>query len=103
MNSTLFSYCSPRASGEPIKVIQMESMESKVTNYRAIFRILGIIILIIGIAELFPWAYAEISGDGEVAFAFRICAPVTLALGAAMFWLIKTGRSRFGAREGYLS
>ena len=76
--------------------------ERKVTNYRAIFRILGIIILIIGAAELFPWVYAEVAGDGEVAFAFRICAPATLALGAAMFLLIKTGRSRFGAREGYL-
>ena len=75
---------------------------NKVTNYRAIFRILGIIIMIIGIAELFPWGYAEITGDGEVAFAFRICAPITLAIGVAMFYLIKTGRSRFGAREGYL-
>ena len=76
--------------------------ERKVTNYRAIFRILGIIMMIIGIAELFPWVFAEVTGDGEVAFAFRICAPATLALGVLMFILIKTGRSRFGAREGYL-
>ena len=77
-------------------------MEKKVTNYKAIFRILGIIILIIGIAEIMPWLYAEFTGDRAVAFAFRICAPITLALGASMFFLIKTGRSRFGAREGYL-
>ena len=77
-------------------------MERKVTNYKAIFRILGIILLIIGIAEIFPWLYAEVTGDGEAAFAFRICAPVTIAIGAAMFYFIRTGRSRFGAREGYL-
>ena len=77
-------------------------MDKKVTNYRAIFRILGIIMLIIGITELFPWAFAEITGDSEVAFAFRICAPVTLAIGASIFYFIRTGRSRFGAREGYL-
>ena len=56
-------------------------METKVTNYRAIFRILGIIILIIGIAELFPWIYAEFTGDHDVAGAFRICAPFTIAIG----------------------
>ena len=56
-------------------------METKVTNYRAIFRILGIIILIIGIAEIIPWLYAEFTADREVAVAFRICAPLTIALG----------------------
>lgn len=77
-------------------------METKVTNYRAIFRILGIIILIIGIAELFPWIYAEVMGDHDVAVAFRICAPFTIAIGLLLCIFIRTGRSRFGAREGYL-
>ena len=77
-------------------------MAAKVTNYRAIFRIIGIIILIIGIAEVIPWIYAEMTHDIDVAFAFRICAPFTLALGIFMVTYIKTGRSRFGAREGYL-
>ena len=77
-------------------------METKVTNYRAIFRILGIIILIIGIAEIIPWLYAEVTGDHDVAYAFRICAPFTLAIGLFLWIFIRTGRSRFGAREGYL-
>ena len=77
-------------------------METKVTNYRAIFRILGIIILIVGVAEVFPWLYAEAVGDDNCVFAFRICAPITLAIGLAMLFFIRTGRSRFGAREGYL-
>lgn len=77
-------------------------MATKVTNYRAIMKLLGIIMIIIGAAELFPWIYAEATGDADVAFAFRVCAPLTLALGLAMFFLIRTGRSRFGAREGYL-
>ena len=77
-------------------------MSTKVTNYRAIFRILGIIMIIIGAAEIIPLVYAEVTGDEAVAFAFRICALFTLALGLAMFFFISTGRSRFGAREGYL-
>ena len=60
------------------------------------------IILIIGLAEVIPWIYAEVTSDGDVAYAFRICAPLTIALGLFMFTFIKTGRSRFGAREGYL-
>ena len=71
-------------------------MDTKVTNYRAIARILGIIILIIGIAEIFPWIYAEVTGDSDVAIAFRICAPLTLALGLFMWVFIRSGRSRFG-------
>ena len=77
-------------------------METKVTNYRAIFRILGIIILIVGIAEIIPWIYAEVVRDYDVAYAFRICAPLTLAIGLFLWIFIRTGRSRFGAREGYL-
>ena len=77
-------------------------MSTKVTNYRAIFKILGIIMIIVGVAEFFPLIYAEVTGDVEVASAFRICSLLTTALGLAMFFFIKTGRSRFGAREGYL-
>ena len=60
------------------------------------------IMLIIGIQEIIPWIYAEVTGDSDVAFAFRICAPCTIALGLIMYFFIRTGRSRFGAREGYL-
>ena len=75
----------------------------KVTNYRAIFKILGLIITIVGIGEVIPWIYAEAISDVETATAFRICAPLTIALGLTMYIFIQSGRSRFGAREGYLT
>ena len=77
-------------------------MNTKVTNYRAIIKILGIIMIIVGAAEIFPLIYAEVTGDVQVASAFRICSLLTIVLGLAMFFFIRTGRSRFGAREGYL-
>ena len=72
------------------------------TNYKAIARILGIIILIVGIAQLIPWIYAEVTGDFPAAFAFRICAPATIALGLLMIIFIKVDTLKMGAREGYL-
>ena len=77
-------------------------MSTKVTNYRAIIKILGVIMIIVGAAEVFPLIYAEVTGDVHVASAFRICSLLTIMLGLAMFFFIRTGRSRFGAREGYL-
>ncbi|MDO4176224.1 MAG: TrkH family potassium uptake protein [Bacillota bacterium] len=77
-------------------------MRTKVTNYRAIARILGIIVVIIGIAEIIPWIYAEVTGDADTAHGFRVCAPVTIILGLIVLISIRTGRTRFGPREGYL-
>lgn len=77
-------------------------MIRKNTNYKAIARILGVIFLIIGIAELIPWVYAEVTGESDAAFGFRICAPLTVLLGFLMLFFIRSSRSRFGPREGYL-
>ena len=77
-------------------------MAAKVTNYKAIARILGIIIIIIGVAELAPWIYAEVTGDADAGLAFRICAPATIILGVCVAVFARPQRSRFGAREGYL-
>ncbi|MCQ2546597.1 MAG: hypothetical protein MJ161_03500 [Clostridia bacterium] len=77
-------------------------MTAKVTNYRAIARILGIIVVIIGIAELIPWIYAEVTGDAAAVHGFRICAPATIILGLLVLFFVRTGRTRFGPREGYL-
>lgn len=77
-------------------------MRVKVTNYKAILKILGIIIFIIGIAEVIPWIYAEVTADAANAFAFRICAPITIVIGFCMFIFIRSKRSRFGPREGYI-
>lgn len=77
-------------------------MTAKVTNYRAIIRIMGIMFLIIGAAEIFPWIYAEVTGESGASFAFRISTPITLLLGLCVLFFVRSGRSRFGAREGYL-
>ncbi|MDD4199809.1 MAG: TrkH family potassium uptake protein [Eubacteriales bacterium] len=77
-------------------------METKVTNYRAIIRILGIIVLIIGIAETIPLIYAAITGDSSSTEGFALSAAGTIFLAAVVLITVRPGRSRFGAREGYL-
>ncbi len=51
------------------------------TNYKVIAKIMGVIILIVGIGEIIPWIYAEVTGDVLAAAAFRICVPVTIRPG----------------------
>ena len=46
-------------------------MSRTAINYKAIIRILGVIIFIIGLSMIIPWAYAEKTGDGVCAHAFR--------------------------------
>ena len=77
-------------------------METKVTNYKAIIRILGIIVLIIGIAEIIPLIYAGVTGDSQSAKGFGLSAAGTIFLAFVVLFTVHTGRSRFGAREGYL-
>ena len=77
-------------------------MDVRVTNYKAIIKILGIITFIIGLTEIIPWVYAEVAGEVAAAHGFRICALPTVMVGVLVLLLLKTGRSRFGPREGYL-
>ncbi len=77
-------------------------MDVRVTNYKAIIKILGIITFIIGLTEIIPWVYAEVAGEVAAAHGFRICALPTIMIGVLVLLLLKTGRSRFGPREGYL-
>jgi trk system potassium uptake protein TrkH len=72
------------------------------TNYKVIAKILGVIILIVGIGEIIPWIYAEVTEDVLTAAAFRICAPVTIGLGFALSFFIRADKKKFGAREGFL-
>ena len=64
-------------------------MSKLISNYKAILKLLGIIILIIGTAMIIPWIYAEVTGDMAAARAFRICAPVTVLAGGAVTFFIK--------------
>lgn len=77
-------------------------MSNIIINYRAIAKILGVIILILGISMIIPWLYAEITGDANAATGFRICTPATLAAGALISFLIKGPRAKFRSREGYI-
>ncbi len=71
-------------------------------NYKAIVRILGIILFIIGLSMIFPWLYAEVTGDLSAAHAFRICAPPTIILGGLISFFVRAPSARFRAREGYI-
>ena len=71
-------------------------------NYKAIIRIMGIIVLIIGISMLIPWIYAEVTGDSASAEGFRKCAPVTIIIGLAASNLFRSKNAKFRSREGYI-
>ncbi len=77
-------------------------MSRAVINYKAIIRILGVIILIIGISMVIPWVYAEASGDHDSAQAFRKCAPVIILAGAFLSATLSSKYARFRPREGYI-
>ena len=71
-------------------------------NYKAIAKILGVIIFILGISMAIPWIYAEITQDAATAAGFRLCAPATLFTGALIAFCIKDQRAKFRSREGYI-
>ena len=71
-------------------------------NYKAIVKILGVIILITGLAMTIPWIYAETTGDMASAHAFRMCAPAEIIIGAAMSFFIRYENIQFRTREGYI-
>ncbi|MFQ7111830.1 MAG: TrkH family potassium uptake protein [Anaerovoracaceae bacterium] len=72
-------------------------------NYRAILRIIGIIIFIIGVSMIIPWVYSEVVKDQDAERAFRICIPITVVLGAAVILAAgNTPHAKFRAREGYI-
>ena len=75
---------------------------STALNYKAIVRILGTILFIIGISMIIPWLYAEFAKEPESARAFRICAPITAVLGFLIMVTIKNHTVKFRSREGYL-
>ena len=75
---------------------------SAALNYKAIVRILGTILFIIGISMIIPWLYAEFAKEPESARAFRICAPITAVLGLLIMVTIKNHPVKFRSREGYL-
>ena len=77
-------------------------MVTKITNYKAIVRILGIIVLIIGIAEIIPLIYAAVTGDDHASRGFAFSAAGTIFLAFAVIFTVRPGHSRFGPREGYL-
>lgn len=71
-------------------------------NYKAIVRILGIILVIIGLSMCIPWIYAEASGDASATLAFRKCAPITLIVGGLISFFLRAPHAKFRAREGYI-
>ncbi|MGN0693623.1 MAG: TrkH family potassium uptake protein [Lentihominibacter sp.] len=71
-------------------------------NYKAMVRILGIIILITGLAMAIPWIFAEVTGDTASLKGFRIGVPVSVVLGGLLSFFLKSDRAKFRVREGYI-
>lgn len=71
-------------------------------NYKAIVKILGIMILILGISMIIPWVYAEYAGDVSSIYAFRRCTPPTIIVGGLLTLFIRAHKMKFRAREGYI-
>lgn len=71
-------------------------------NYRAIIRILGIIIFILGISMVIPWIYAEVTGDATCITAFRRCALPTIISGGFLVITMGNSGAKFRIREGYI-
>lgn len=70
-------------------------------NYKAIIRILGTIILVLGFAMIIPWIYALATEDSDAAQAFSKCAPFFLLIGASAT-IIKQRKVHLRTREGYI-
>lgn len=77
-------------------------MKQNILNYTAIIKILGTIIFIIGMSMTIPWIYAEAAGEYSCTRAFRICAPATIVVGAAIMLIIRKTTPKFRSREGYI-
>ena len=76
--------------------------KTNLINYKAIVKILGIILLIVGLSMIFPWIYAEVTKDSAAAFAFRKCSPPTIIAGGAISFFVRAPSAKFRAREGYI-
>lgn len=77
-------------------------MKGRRNNINAEIKILSIIVLIIGIAMLIPWVYAEVTGDSAAAHAFRLCTPVIIVAGLAGTLMFPSDQSSLRSRDGFL-
>lgn len=71
-------------------------------NYKAIIKIMGIIILVLGLAMVIPLIYSVVSGDSDAAAAFGKCVPATIIAGCIVILSVKSYKTKFRAREGYI-
>lgn len=71
-------------------------------NYKAMIKLLGTIILILGVSMIIPWLYAKYVGDISSIHAFRICCPPSIIIGAAITLFIKAQKIHLRAREGFI-
>lgn len=71
-------------------------------NYKAMVRLLGIILLIAGIAMAIPWIYAELIHDTTCLKGFRISTPLSIIIGLVLSVTLNSDRAKFRLREGYI-
>lgn len=77
-------------------------MSKVILNYKAIIRILGVIILVIGFAMVIPLIYAAVTRDYVAVAAFGRCAPVFILIGAVCAMAIEHRKVHLRTREGYI-
>lgn len=71
-------------------------------NYKAMVRLLGVILLIVGLAMFVPWIYGEIIGEKCCLTGFRIGVPFSVIVGGILAFTLKSDRAKFRIREGYI-
>lgn len=71
-------------------------------NYQLIARILGFLLLILGVAMLPSILCAYVYGENSCLKAFAIVAAMCIVLGAILSIAIQPERSKFRTREGYM-
>ena len=82
--------------------MQKNSMNNLLINYKAIIRILGFIMLIVGIAMIIPWIYAAKTHDLASSSGFAVASPICIVIGGVLAWRLKSDHAKFRIREGYI-
>ena len=78
-------------------------MLARVINYKAIAKLMGMILIIIGLSMIPSYVCATYYHESKVACGLFISMVIILAVGFILFAAMKLAPTIFRAREGYLA
>ena len=78
-------------------------MLARVINYKAIAKLMGMILIIIGLSMIPSYVCATYYHESKVARGLFISMVIILAVGFILFAAMKLAPTIFRAREGYLA